>query len=128
MGTAADHRAFTSSRFVILCRRRLNTSLARLRQWRALQLAESYQLSGRCEGLSLLHYVGDEYSCFRFPRFTARMRHFRRYLEAIAWFNGASWLTLDGNFEAPFQDVGRFNSRMCVARYRHSGLYSRVYQ
>src|SRR5271166_6090324 len=68
-------------------------------------------LSGRCKGLSLLHHVGDENSCFRFPRFTARMRRFRRYLEAIAWFNGAGWLTLNGKFEAPFQDVGRFNSR-----------------
>jgi hypothetical protein len=67
-------------------------------------------------------------SCFRFPGFSAGMRRFRRYLEAIAWFNGAGWLTLNGNFEAPFQDVGRFNSRMCVSRYRHSGLYSRVYQ
>ena len=94
-----------------------------------LQLAESgYWLSGRCEGLSLLHHVGDENSCFRFPRFTARMRRFRRYLEAIAWFNGAGWLTLNGKFEAPFQDVGRFNSRMCVSRYDHSGVYSRVYQ
>ena len=94
-----------------------------------LQLAESgYWLSGRREGLSLLHHVGDENSCFRFPRFTARMRRFRRYLEAIAWFNGAGWLTLNGKFEAPFQDVGGFNSRMCVSRYHHSGLYSRVYQ
>jgi len=94
-----------------------------------LQLAESgYRLSGRCDGLSLLHHVGDENPCFHFPRLTARMRRFRRYLEAIAWFNGAGWLTLNGNFEAPFQDVGRFNSRMCVSRDRHSGLYSRVYQ
>jgi hypothetical protein len=41
----------------------------------ALQLAESgHQLSGRCEGLSLLHHGGDEDSCFRFPGFTARVR------------------------------------------------------
>ena len=94
-----------------------------------LQLAESgCWLSGRCEGFSLLHHVGDENPCFRFPRFTARMGRFRRYLEAIAWFNGAGWLTLNGKFEAPFQDVGRFNSRMCVSRYHHSGVYSRVYQ
>jgi hypothetical protein len=37
-------------------------------------------------------------------------------------------VSLNGKFEAPFQDVGRFNSRMCVSRYHHSGLYSRVYQ
>ena len=56
------------------------------------------------------------------------MRRFRRYLKAVAWFNGAGRLTLNWNFEAPFQDVGRFNSRMCMSRYHHSGLYSRVYK
>jgi hypothetical protein len=74
-GTAADHRELTSSRFVIPCRRQLNMS------------AESgHQLSGRCEGLSLLHHIGAEDSCFRFPAFTARVRCFRRYLEATVWF------------------------------------------
>ena len=123
MGTAAHHRAFTSSPLVMPGRGGLRrVACCRLRQWRGLQLAESgYWLSGRCEGLSLLHHVGDENSCFRFPGFTARMRRFRRYLEAIAWFNGAGWLTLNGKFQAPFRDVGRFNSRMCVSRYHHPG-------
>jgi len=56
------------------------------------------------------------------------MRRFRGYLKAVAWFNGAGRLTLNWNFEAPFQDVGRFNSRMCMSRYHRSGLYSRDYK
>ena len=83
-GTAADHRELTSSRFVIPCRRQLNMSLAvEFGNGAALQLAESgHQLSGGCEGLSLLHQVSDEDSYFRFPGFTHRVRCFRRYLEA----------------------------------------------
>jgi hypothetical protein len=115
MDTASDHRPIHQLA--------LRHTLSRRRGGRCTE--SGYQLSGRCKGLSLLHHVGDENSCSRFPRFTARMRRFRRYLEAIAWFNGAGWLTLNGNFEAPFLDVGRFNSRM--SRYRHSGLYSRVW-
>ena len=56
------------------------------------------------------------------------MRRFRRYLEAIAWFDCAGWLTLYGKFEAAFQNIGRFDSRVRVSRDRHAGLYCSFYK
>jgi hypothetical protein len=67
MGTAADHRS-TARRHAV----------SRTASCHSLLAESSYWLSGRCEGFSLLHHVGDEYSCFRFARFTARMRRFGR--------------------------------------------------
>ena len=56
------------------------------------------------------------------------MRRFRRYLEAIAWFDCAGWLTVYRKFEAAFQNVGRFDSRVRVSRDRHTGVYCRFYK
>ena len=41
-----------------------------------------------------------------FPQVFRLHAAFPEGFEAIAWLNGAGWLTLNWKFEAPFQDVG----------------------
>ena len=55
------------------------------------------------------------------------MRCFGRYLEAIAWFDCAGWLTLYGKFEAAFQNICRFDSRMRVPPDRYASVYRRFH-
>ena len=49
-----------------------------------------------------------------------------RYLEGIACFHRAGRLTLYGKFEAAFQDVSGFDSRMRVSRDGGSLFYCRL--
>ena len=81
-------------------------------------------LGWRCEGLSLLHNIGDKKSGLGVAGFTTRMRRFGRYLNKVTCLHCAGWLTLYGKFEGrAFQDIRGFNSRMLVSRDRHSRLY-----
>src|SRR5262252_9859986 len=66
----------------------------------------------RGEGLSLLHDISNENSALGAAGLAARMRRVRRDLEAIACFDRAGGLTLDGKLEAALQHVGGLDSRM----------------
>src|ERR1700674_3052778 len=85
-------------------------------------------LGWRCEGLSLLHNIGDENSGLGVARLATRMGRFGRYLEGIACFDRAGRLTLYGKLEAAFQDIGGFDARMRVSPDCHSRLYCRFHQ
>src|SRR2546426_9303978 len=85
-------------------------------------------LGWRCEGLSLLHDIGDENSALGAAGLATRMGRFRRYLEAIAWFEHAGRLTLYGKLEAAFQDIGGFDTRMRVSRDGYLRLYGRFHK
>src|SRR5439155_24201406 len=82
---------------------------------RCKQRARAKRLSGRGEGLSLLHDIGDENDGLGVARLAARMGGFGRYLEAIAFFDRAGRLPLDGKLEAAFHDISGFDSRMRVS-------------
>src|SRR5206468_11200797 len=77
----------------------------------------------RCQGLSLLHNIGDKNSGLGAARLTPRVWRLRGYLEGIASFDCAGRLTLYGKLEAAFQDIGGFDSGMRVSPDRHSRLY-----
>src|SRR6266404_9757744 len=62
--------------------------------WQATSVGQL--LSGRGEGLSLLHDIGDENDAFGIASLATRMGRFGRYLEAIAFFDHAGRLPLDG--------------------------------
>src|SRR5438094_3140497 len=97
--------------------------------WRALAKRNARQLhalSGRRgEGLSLLHDISDEDYALGAAGLAARMRRVGRNLEAIAGFDRARGLTLDGELEAALQHVGGLASRMRVAPDRHPRLDGR---
>lgn len=76
----------------------------------------------RRERLPLLNHVGDENSGPGVARLTARVWRFGRYLEGIAGFDHAGRLTLDGNLEVSFEDIGGLDSRMGVATDLHARL------
>ena len=56
------------------------------------------------------------------------MRRVGRDLEAVAWFDRARGLTLDGKLEAALQHVGGLDSRMRVARDRHPRVDGRFHE
>src|SRR5262245_31828429 len=54
------------------------------------------------------------------------MRRRRRYLEAVARLQGASWLPLDGELEAALQNIGGLDSWVRMSRDVHASLYFRL--
>ena len=60
-------------------------------------------LRWRCQGLSLLHNIGDQNSGLSVARLTPRVWRLGGYLEGIACFDCAGRLTLYGKLEATFQ-------------------------
>src|SRR5947209_1842908 len=95
---------------------------------RCKQRARAKRLSGRGEGLSLLHDIGDENDGLGVARLAARMGGFGRYLEAIAFFDRAGRLPLDGKLEAAFHDISGFDSRMRVSGDGNARLYRRFHE
>src|SRR5215467_11754 len=85
--------------------------------------SKAKRLGGRGEGLSLLHDIGDENDAPGVPRLATRMGRFRRDVEAVAFLDHPGRLPLDGKLEAALQDIGGFDSRMCVSGDGHARLY-----
>jgi hypothetical protein len=104
----------------------VSSSASTTRQANERQLQQC--LSWRCEGLSLLHNIGDENSGLGVAGLTPRMRRFGRYLEGIACLDSAGRLTLYGKLETAFQDIGGFDSRMRVSPDGRSSLYCRFHK
>src|SRR5262245_19997492 len=94
----------------------------------ATKPAPAQRLGRRGEGLSLLHDIGDENDALGVASLTTRMGRFGRDVEAIAFFERAGRLTLDGKLEAAFQHIGGFDPRMRVSRDRHARLYGRFHE
>src|SRR5262245_40814364 len=62
------------------------------------------------------------------PGFATGVGRFRRYMEAIAFFDHPGRLPLDGELEAAFYDVRGFDSRMRVSGDGHARLYRRFHE
>jgi hypothetical protein len=90
----------------------------------ASKRAPAQRLGRRGEGLSLLYDIGDENDALGVASLTTRMRRFGRDVEAIAFFDRAGRLTLDGKLEAAFQHIGGFDPRMRVPRDGRPALWS----
>src|SRR5439155_19300810 len=82
-------------------------------------------LGWRCQGLSLLHNIGDENSGLGGARLTTRVCRLGGDLDAIACFERTGRLTFDGKLEAAFQDIGGVDAGMFMWPDRHARFYCR---
>src|SRR5215475_456851 len=85
--------------------------------------AEPVIRSGRRgQRLALLHHVGDQNLRLGGARLAAGMGRLGRDLEPVTRLQHAGLLTLNGKFEAAFEDESRLDSGMGVASHRDARL------